>query len=188
MSLESNDVTHLLKAWSGGDQGALEELTPKVYVELRRMASKYMRNERSGNTLQATGLVHEVFLRLVEVDSVTWQDRAHCFAVSANMMRRILVDHARAKGMVKRGGGAIQLNLDDVPEVASRSRDREIVAIDEALDALAQIDPRKAKVIELRFFGGLSVEETAEVLRISPQSVMRDWKMARAWLMAEIVH
>jgi len=175
MSLESNDVTHLLKAWSGGDQGALEELTPKVYVELRRMASKYMRNERSGNTLQATGLVHEVFLRLVEVDSVTWQDRAHFFAVSA-------------KGMVKRGGGAIQLNLDDVPEVASRSRDREIVAIDEALDALAQIDPRKAKVIELRFFGGLSVEETAEVLRISPQSVMRDWKMARAWLMAEIVH
>jgi RNA polymerase sigma factor (TIGR02999 family) len=188
MSLESNDVTQLLKAWSGGDQGALEELTPKVYVELRRMASKYMRNERGGNTLQATALVHEVFLRLVEVDSVTWQDRAHFFAVSANMMRRILVDRARAKGMFKRGGGAIQPNLDDVPEVTSRSRDREIVAIDEALDALAQIDPRKAKVIELRFFGGLSVEETAEVLRISPQSVMRDWKMARAWLMAEVAH
>ena len=188
MSLESNDVTQLLKAWSGGDQGALEELTPKVYVELRRMAAKYMRNERAGNTLQATALVHEVFLRLVEVDSVTWQDRAHFFAVSANMMRRILVDRARAKGMSKRGGGAIQPNLDDVPEVASRSRDREIVAIDEALDALAQIDPRKAKVIELRFFGGLSVEETAEVLRISPQSVMRDWKMARAWLMAELAH
>ena len=188
MSLESNNVTLLLKAWSGGDQGALEELTPKVYLELRRMAAQYMRNERAGNTLQATALVHEVFLRLVEVDSVTWQDRAHFFAVSANMMRRILVDRARAKGMFKRGGGAIQLNLDDVPEVASRSRDREIVAIDEALDALAQIDPRKAKVIELRFFGGLSVEETAEVLRISPQSVMRDWKMARAWLMAEVAH
>src|ERR1035441_9276791 len=178
MSLESNDVTHLLKAWSGGDQGALEELTPKVYVELRRMATKYMRNERAGNTLQATALVHEVFLRLVEVDSVSWQDRAHFFAVSANMMRRILVDRARAKGMAKRGGAAVHLNLDEVPEVASGSRDREIVAIDEALDALAQIDPRKAKVIELRFFGGLSVEETAEVLRISPQSVMRDWKMA----------
>jgi len=186
MSLESNNVTHLLKAWSGGDQGALEELTPKVYLELRRMAAKYMRNERAGNTLQATALVHEVFLRLVEVDSVTWQDRAHFFAVSANMMRRILVDRARAKGMAKRGGGALQANLDDVPEVASGSRDREIVAIDEALDALAQIDARKAKVIELRFFGGLSVEETAEVLKISPQSVMRDWKMARAWLMAEI--
>lgn len=186
MSLESNNVTHLLEAWSGGDQGALEELTPKVYLELRRMAAKYMRNERAGNTLQATALVHEIFLRLVEVDSVTWQDRAHFFAVSANMMRRILVDRARAKGMAKRGGGVLQPNLDDVPEVASGSRDREIVAIDEALDALAQIDPRKAKVIEFRFFGGLTVEETAEVLKISPQSVMRDWKMARAWLMAEI--
>ena len=186
MGLESNDVTQLLKAWSGGDHGALEKLTPKVYLELRRMAAKYMRYERVGNTLQATALVHEVFLRLVDVDSVSWQDRAHFFAVSANMMRRILVDRARAKGMAKRGGGAIQANLDDVPEVASGSRDREMVAIDEALDALAQIDPRKAKVIELRFFGGLSVEETAEVLKISPQSVLRDWKMARAWLMAEI--
>jgi RNA polymerase sigma factor (TIGR02999 family) len=186
--LESNDVTQLLKAWSRGDSEALEELTPKVYRELRRMAANHMRKEKAGNTLQATALVHEVFLRLVEVDSVTWQDRAHFFAVSANMMRRILVDRARAKGMSKRGGGAIQANLDEVPEIASRPRDREIVAIDEALDALAQIDPRKAKVVELRFFGGLSVEETAEVLKISPQSVMRDWKMARAWLMVEIAH
>jgi RNA polymerase sigma factor (TIGR02999 family) len=159
MGLESIDVTHLLKAWSGGDQRALEELTPKVYLELRRMAAKYMRQEKAGNTLQATALVHEVFLRLVHVDSVTWQDRAHFFAVSANMMRRILVDRARAKRMTKRGGGALQPNLDDVPEVASVSRGREIVAIDEALDALAQIDPRKAKVVELRFFGGLSVED-----------------------------
>jgi len=188
MSVEPNEVTNLLKAWSGGDQRALEELTPKVYLELRRMAAKYMRREKVGNTLQATALVHEVFLRLVQVDSVTWQDRAHFFAVSANTMRRILVDRARAKGMDKRGRGALQPNLDDVPEVASESTGREIVAIDEALDALAQIDPRKAKVIELRFFGGLSVEETAEVLKISPQSVMRDWKMARAWLMAEIAH
>src|SRR6266851_4138937 len=154
MGLESIDVTHLLKAWSGGDQGALEELTPKVYLELRSMAAKYMRNERAGNTLQATALVHEVFLRLVEVDSVTWQDRAHFFAVSANMMRRILVDRARAKGMSKRGGGAIQPNLDDVPEVASRSRDREIVAIDEALDWLAAIDLRSPKRIGLRFLCG----------------------------------
>jgi len=186
MDSESTSVTRLLRAWSGGDHAALEQLTPKVYLELRRRAASYMRNENAGNTLQATALVHEVFLRLVEVDNVTWQDRAHFFAVSANMMRRILVDRARAKGMAKRGGDALHLNLDDAPELASTSRDREIVAIDEALDALAQIDLRKAKVIELRFFGGLSVEETAEVLKISPQSVMRDWKMARAWLLAEL--
>jgi len=188
MGLEPMDVTHLLKAWSGGDQRALEELTPKVYLELRRMAAKYIRHEKPGNTLQATALVHEVFLQLVNVESVSWQDRAHFFAVSANMMRRILVDRARAKGMAKRGGGALHPNLDDVPEIASGSRSREIFAIDQALDALARIDARKAKVVELRFFGGLSVEETAEVLKISPQSVMRDWKMARAWLMAEITH
>ncbi len=137
---------------------------------------------------QATALVHEVFLRLVEVDGVSWQDRAHFFAVSANMMRRILVDRARAKGMAKRGGAALHVNLEDVPELALGSRSREIVAVDEALDALAQVDPRKAKVIELRFFGGLSVEETAEVLKISAQSVMRDWKMARAWLLTELAH
>ena len=186
MGEDSTSVTHLLKAWSGGDQAALQELTPRVYVELRRMAARYMRREAEGNTLQATALVHEVFLRLVEVDSVSWQDRAHFYAVSANMMRRILVDQARAKGTAKRGGNPLHVNLDDVPELASRSRDRELVAVDEALDALAQIDSRKAKVIELRFFGGLSVEEAAEVLKISPQSVMRDWKMARAWLLSEL--
>lgn len=183
---ESDGVTRLLKAWSGGDQGALRELTPKVYLELRQMAAKYMRKERTGNTLQATALVHEVFLRMVQVDSVTWQDRAHFFAVSATMMRRILVDRAHAKGSAKRGGQALRLNLDEAPEVAAGSRDREIVALDEALTALAQVDPRKAKVVELRFFGGLSVEESAEVLKISSQTVMRDWKTARAWLMAEL--
>ena len=188
MSEESTSVTQLLKAWSGGDQQALAELTPRVYRELRRIAAGYMRREPAGNTLPATALVHEVFLRLVEVDGVSWQDRAHFFAVSANMMRRILVDRARAKGMAKRGGAALHVNLEDVPELALGSRSREIVAVDEALDALAQIDPRKAKVIELRFFGGLSVEETAEVLKISPQSVMRDWKMARAWLLTELAH
>src|ERR1017187_3289126 len=125
MSLESNNVTNLLKAWSEGDQSALEELTPKVYLELRRMAAKYMRNEKAGNTLQATALVHEVFLRLVDVDRVRWQDRAHFFAVSANMMRRILVDRARAKGMAKRGGAALRPNLDEVPELAAASKDRE---------------------------------------------------------------
>jgi RNA polymerase sigma factor (TIGR02999 family) len=186
MGEDSTSVTHLLKAWSGGDQAALQELTPRVYVELRRMAARYMRREAEGNTLQATALVHEVFLRLVEIDSVSWQDRAHFYAVSANMMRRILVDQARAKGVAKRGGNPLRVNLDDVPELASRSRGRGIVAVDEALDALAQIDSRKAKVIELRFFGGLSVDEAAEVLKISPQSVMRDWKMARAWLLSEL--
>ncbi|MBV9405081.1 MAG: sigma-70 family RNA polymerase sigma factor [Acidobacteriaceae bacterium] len=183
---ETTSVTLLLKAWSGGNQEALRDLTSRVYPELRRMAAKYMRKERSGESLQATALVHEVFLRLVAVDNVSWQDRAHFFAVSASMMRRILVDRARAKNMAKRGSGAVHVNFDDALEIASDSRDREMVAIDDALNQLAEIDPRKAKVIELRFFGGLSVEETAEVLKISPQSVMRDWKMARAWLLAEL--
>jgi RNA polymerase sigma-70 factor, ECF subfamily len=183
---ETISVTLLLKAWSGGNQEALRDLTSRVYPELRRMAAKYMRKERSGDSLQATALVHEVFLRLVEVDNVSWQDRAHFFAVSANMMRRILVDRARAKNMAKRGNVAVHVNLDDAPDIASDSRDREMVAIDDALNELAEVDPRKAKVIELRFFGGLSVEETAEVLKISPQSVMRDWKMASAWLLAEV--
>jgi RNA polymerase sigma-70 factor (ECF subfamily) len=186
MGEETTSVTHLLKAWSGGDQDALGDLTSKVYLELQRMAAKYMHKERSGDSLQATALVHEVYLRLVEVDNVSWQDRAHFFAVSANMMRRILVDRARAKNMAKRGNGAVHVNFEDAPEIASSSRDREMVAIDDALNELVQIDPRKARVVELRFFGGLSVEETAEVLKISPQSVMRDWKMARAWLLAEL--
>jgi RNA polymerase sigma factor (TIGR02999 family) len=186
MGEETTGVTLLLKAWSSGDQEALGELTSKVYLELKQMAAKYMRKERSGDSLQATALVHEVFLRLVEVDNVTWQDRAHFFAVSANMMRRILVDRARAKNMSKRGNGAIHVNFDEAPEIASDLRSREMIAIDDALNDLAEVDPRKAKVIELRFFGGLSVEETAEVLKISPQSVMRDWKMARAWLLAEL--
>jgi RNA polymerase sigma factor (TIGR02999 family) len=179
-------VTQLLKAWSGGDQKALGELTPKIYVELRRMAGKYMQRENPGNTLQATALVHEVFLKLVDANEVDWKDKAHFFAVSANMMRRILVDRARAKGAEKHGGAVLRLNLDDAPELASSSRDREMVAIDDALEVLAKVDPRKAEVIVLRFFGGLTVEETAEVLKISGQSVMRDWKMARAWLIAEL--
>ena len=187
MGEEKTSVTLLLKAWSGGNQEALGDLTSKVYLELRRMAANYMRKERSGDSLQATALV-------------SWQDRAHFFAVSANMMRRILVDRARAKNMTKRGSGAVHVNFDDALEIASDSRDREMVAIDDALrhyplppaaerlhgNELAEIDPRKARVIELRFFGGLSVEETAEVLKISPQSVMRDWKMARAWLLAQL--
>ena len=164
----------------------MDELTPKVYAELRRMAGKYMQRENAGNTLQATALVHELFLKLVDANNVDWKDKAHFLAVSANIMRRILVNRARAKGAAKHGRGALRLNLDNAPELATSSRDREMVAIDDALEVLAKVDPRKAEVVVLRFFGGLSIEETAEVLKISGQSVMRDWKMARAWLVAEL--
>jgi RNA polymerase sigma factor (TIGR02999 family) len=181
----SAEITGLLKAWAGGDQVALERLTPVVYAELKRMAVRYMAKERPGNSLQATALVNEAFLRLVEVDNVRWQDRAHFFAVSAQMMRRILVDAARARGSDKRGGAVVKVDLKESID-AMPDRGGQLVALDEALDALANFDPRKAKVVEMRFFGGLSVEETAEVLKISTQSVMRDWKLARAWLMREM--
>ncbi len=184
-SITSVNVTQLLKAWGAGDAGALEKLTPVVLDELRRMARNYMRRERQGHTLQATALVNEAYLRLVDVAGKNWQDRAHFFAVSAQIMRRILVDAARARGTEKRGGPAPRVNLDDVPVVAA-GKARELVALDDALQELAKIDPRKAQVIELRFFGGLSVEETAEVLKISAQSVMRDWKLAKAWMMREL--
>src|ERR1700693_2217006 len=188
MLAESPEITVLLKAWGSGDAAALDRLTPLVYDELRRLARRYMRNERAGNTLQTTALVNEAYLRLVDAKRVAWQDRVHFFAVSAQMMRRILVDAARARGSAKRGGQVKRVNhssafnLDEIPDV-STGRDRELVAID---DALAEMDPRKARVIELRFFGGLSVEETAEILKISPQSVMRDWKLAKAWLTREL--
>ena len=191
MPPESPEITVLLKAWASGDAAALDQLTPLVYDELRRLARRYMRNERAGNTLQTTALVNEAYLRLVDAKRVAWQDRVHFFAVSAQMMRRILVDAARARGSGKRGGQAKRVNhsstfnLDEIPDVSS-GRDRELVAIDDALNTLAEMDPRKARVIELRFFGGLSVEETAEILKISPQSVMRDWKLAKAWLTREI--
>jgi RNA polymerase sigma factor (TIGR02999 family) len=179
------EITRLLRAWGNGDQAALDRLTPVVYDELRRMARRYMRREREGHTLQTTALVNEAYLRLIDVTHVSWQDRAHFFAVSAQMMRRILVDAARARASSKRGGLAVRAELEEIPDLSS-GRDREIVAIDDALKALAELDPRKAKVIELRFFGGLSVDETAEVLKISPQSVLRDWKLAKAWLMREL--
>jgi RNA polymerase sigma factor (TIGR02999 family) len=181
----SAEITRLLRAWGGGDQAAMEELAPLVYGELRRMAHRYLRRENPGNTLQPTALVNEAYLRLVDVNSVRWEDRAHFFAVSAQMMRRILVDAARARATGKRGGGAVHLNLNESID-AVPDRGRELVALDEALDALAQLDPRKARVVEMRFFGGLSVEETAEVLKISAPSVLRDWKLARAWLMREL--
>jgi RNA polymerase sigma factor (TIGR02999 family) len=187
----SAEVTRLLQAWSAGDEGALERLVPLVYGDLRRTARRHMRRERAGNTLQTTALVNEVYLRLVNVTNVAWRDRAHFFAMAAQIMRRILVDAARARACTRRGGQAQRaehssaFNLDDIPDVSS-SRGGELMAIDDALQALARMDPRKARVVELRFFGGLSVDETAEVLKISPQSVMRDWKLAKAWLSREL--
>ena len=178
-------ITELLKAWGGGDEAALARLTPLVYSELHRMARRSMRREKPGNTLQTTALVNEAWLRLVDANRVGWQDRAHFFAVSAQVMRRILVDAARARQTGKRGGGAVRLDLKESIDSAPAT-DRELIALDDALGALAKLDPRKSRVVELRFFGGLSVEETAAVLRISPQSVMRDWKLARAWLLREM--
>jgi RNA polymerase sigma factor (TIGR02999 family) len=182
---QSVQITGLLGAWAGGDVAALERLTPLVYGELRRMARRYMRNEANGNTLQPTALVNEAYLRLVDAGDLCWQNRAHFFAVSANIMRRILVDAARARHADKRGGAVVKLNLnesiDGLPE-----RGSVLIALDEALAALEKFDERKARVVEMKFFAGLSVEETAEVLKMSPRSVMRDWNLARAWLMREL--
>jgi len=188
---ESAEITGLLKAWGRGDSAALDRLTPLVYERLRRMARSHMRNERPGHTLQATALVNEAFLRLVDTRNVDWTDRAHFFAVCARVMRRILVDAARSRAAIKRGGHADRaehstaINLDQLPNPASEMS-AQVCALDEALDTLAQLDPRRAHVIELRFFGGLTVEETAQVLQTSPQTVMREWKLARAWLAREL--
>ncbi len=188
---ESAEITRLLKAWARGESTALDRLTPLVYEQLRRMARRYMHNERLGHTLQATALVNEAFLRLVDTRNLDWTDRTHFFAVCARIMRRILVDAARSRAAIKRGGHAdradpsIALNLDQLPNPASEMS-AQVCALDEALNMLAQIDPRRAQVIELRFFGGLTVEETAQVLQTSPQTVMREWKLARAWLAREL--
>ena len=181
----SPQVTALLKAWAGGDKLAYDELFCAVHDELRRMAKRAMRREGPGHTLQTTALVNESYLRLVDVDSVDWKDRAHFFAVAAQTMRRILVDAARARAAAKRGAGAVHVSLDGLAD-ASAGRVSEILVLDEALDRLGHNDPRKVQVVELRFFGGLSVKETAEVLKISPQSVMRDWKLAKAWVLREL--
>jgi len=177
-------VSLLLRAWSEGDQAALEQLTPIVYNELRRLARYYLKSERPNHILQTTALVNEAYLRLVDCKRVQWQDRAHFFAVSAQMMRRILVDHARRQNL-KRGADIEHFSLEDTAVVGPH-RSAELIALDEALENLARMDARKAQVVELRFFGGLSVEETAEVLKISPVTVMRDWGTARAWLYHEI--
>lgn len=186
MPTRSVEVTALLKAWSGGDQAALERLADQVYDELRRIARRYMRNERAGNTLQTTALVNEVYLRLVDVKNVDWQQRAQFFAISAQMMRRILVDAARARGSHKRGGGAVRVNVDEAL-IASPERDSSLLALDEALEAFSKLAPRQAKVVELRYFrGGVSEEDIAETLKISPRTVRRDWDFAKSWLTREL--
>jgi RNA polymerase sigma factor (TIGR02999 family) len=182
---QCSETTQLLRAWANGDKGALEQLTPRVYEELRRLAGYFMRNEQPGRTIQTTALVHEAYLKLIDIENVDWQHRAHFFAVSAQIMRRILLDQARRRFAAKRGGATPRANLDEVPDLAT-VRARELIALDDVLNALAAVDPRKARVVELRFFGGMSVEETAEVLKVSSDTVLRDWRLARAWMLAEM--
>ena len=188
---ESAEITRLLKAWGRGDAAALDRLTPLVYDHLLRMARNYMRHERIGHTLQPTALVNEAYLRLVDARDLDWRDRTHFFAVCARVMRRILVDAARSRAAIKRGGQvdrvehSTPIDFDQLP-TAGAEMGAQVCALDEALNALERIDPRRAQVIELRFFGGLTVEETAQVLQISAQTVMRDWRLARAWLAREL--
>ena len=188
MPSEPLQITQLLRAWGRGDAAALDRLTPLVYEQLRRLAASHMRKERPGHGLQTTALVNEAYLRLVTIGELDWQDRGHFFAVSARIMRRILVDAARAQATSKRGGTAAHASAIDIDRFPSPDTDRpaELCALDDALACLAAIDPRRAQVIEMRFFAGLSVEETAAALSVSPQTVMRDWRLARAWLTREL--
>jgi len=179
------EITRLLVAWGDGDESALAELTPLVYEELHRLAHHYMSDERPGHTLQTTALVNEAYVRLIDWKSVRWQNRAHFFAVSAQLMRRILVDFARSRGYHKRGGGVRAITLDEAL-VTAKDKGADMVALDETLNALAQLDARQSRVVELRYFGGLSIDETAEVLKVSPGTVRRDWSLARAWLHREL--
>jgi len=184
-SPSSHAVTRLLKAWSGGEQQALGQLVPLVYHELHRLAHRYMARERREHTLQSTALVHEVYQRLVDLQDLSWQNRAHFFAVSAQLMRRILVDYARSRRYGKRGGELRRIALNEAV-VVFRDRRNDVVALDDALSTLARIDARKARMVELRFFGGLSIQETAEVLHVSPDTVLRDWRLAKVWLLREL--
>jgi len=181
----SHTVTQLLRAWRQGDAAALDRLVPVVYQKLRRLARHYMAGQRPGHTLQATALVNEAYMRLVDCEQVNWKDRAHFFAISARMMRRVLVEFARARQYQKRGAGARKTSLDE-GVIASPQRGQDLVALDDALQALAAEYPRQAQVVELRFFGGLNVEETAEVLHVSAITVMRDWQLAKVWLAREL--
>jgi RNA polymerase sigma-70 factor, ECF subfamily len=181
------EVTRLLQAWRTGDEGALEQLMPLVYAELHRMARRYMAAEQTGHPLQTTDLVHEVYLRLVNVNSVDWQNRAHFYAICARLMRRILIDFARSRNYQKRGPNFAHIQLEEAATV-SAAVSSEILAVDQALNQLAVFDSRKSDVVELRFFGGLTVEEIAVALQVSPETVMRDWKLAKAWLLRELSH
>lgn len=183
--ISTNEITRLLIEWSDGNRAALDELYPLVYGELRRLARRHMRRERAGHTLQTTALVHEAYLRLVDQRGVRWQNRAHFFALAARVIRRVLIDHARRNHYAKRGGGARRVALEEAAEL-STAKAAELLALDEALDALVALDPRRAEVVELRYFGGLSNEEIGEVLQVHPNTVVRDWKMARAWLYKEL--
>jgi RNA polymerase sigma factor (TIGR02999 family) len=185
MTPSPDQITRLLKNWGNGDQAARDQLMPLVYEELRRMAHQHMRKERPGHTLQTSALVHEAFVRLVDQTDVQWQNRAHFFGIAAQMMRRILVDHARSRQFAKRGGDVRRVSLDEVA-IVSAERAADVVALDDALNSLAAVDQRKSQVVELRFFGGLSIEETATVLAVSPGTVMRDWTLAKAWLRREM--
>jgi RNA polymerase sigma factor (TIGR02999 family) len=178
-------VTVLLRAWSDGDEAAFEQLLPLVEAELRRLARTYMARERRGHTLQTTALINEAFVRLVDTQGLRWQDRSHFLAISARLMRRVLVDHARARGYQKRGGGAQRVTLTDALVITSEPSVH-LIDLDRALESLGAVDPRKAKVVELRFFGGLSVEETANVLHLSTDSIKRDWRLAKLWLLREL--
>jgi RNA polymerase sigma factor (TIGR02999 family) len=180
----SRDVTQLLLKWNSGDQAALDQLIPLVYDELRRLADRYLRRERRDHTLQTTALVHEAYLRLVD-QKVEWKNRSQFFAIAAQLMRRILVDHARSHGAAKRGSGERKLSLDDIV-IRFEERAADLVALDDALTGLASIDPQQSRIVELRFFGGLTVEETADVLDISPATVKREWNMAKAWLYRQL--
>jgi len=185
MDSQTSETTQLLLAWADGDARALSALTPRVYRELRRMAGAFMKGEREGQTLQATALVHEVYIRLIDVQSVPWQGKAHFFAICAQIMRRILVDAARKRATARHGGGLGRIDLTEVPDFSGH-KDRELIALNDALDELKIVEPRKAKIVELRYFGGLSVLETAAVLNVSEGTVTRDWRLARWWLLAEV--
>ncbi len=184
-SSSKQEVTQFLRAWSQGDRTALDQLYELVYDELHRLAHRYMSRENPGQTLQTTALVNEAYLRLANSNDLNWQDRAHFFAVSANVMRRILIDNARARRAERRGGNDVEIALDDAPEITQK-KEPDLIALDEALIELAKVNDRQSKVVELRYFGGLSVEETAEVLKVSSDTVMRDWRFAKAWLKREI--
>lgn len=186
MAAIPHEITNLLLKWGEGEERALDELISLVYPELRRIARLFMRRENPQHTLQTSALINEAYLRLVDQQAVAWNDRAHFFAVAAQVMRHILIDHARRHRYAKRGGGAQRVDLESVVVAAADERATEFVALDEALKRLAKIDPRKEKIVELRFFGGLTVEETAEVMKISEITVKRDWRSARAWLLREI--